>query len=116
MRLTRLLLAAALGGAATSLLLRAARRTAPTLGLWDPHGQAADDRDEDDDATVNRDAGVVADDALAASPNAGEQLAPASRAASVLRRDDAHADLLASNSQDGAFATSSGLSDFTRGA
>jgi hypothetical protein len=114
MRLTRLLLAAALGGAATSLLLRAARRAAPTVGIWDPHGGAADE--DDDDATVNRDAAVLAGDALAQGPDAGERIAEAARAGSVLRRDDTHADLLGSNSQEGAFATSSGLSDFARGA
>lgn len=113
MRMTRLLLAAALGGAATSLLVRAARRATPTVGVWDPHGDAAD---EDDDATVNRDAALVADDALASGASAGERIADAAGAGSVLRRDDTHADLLASNSREGAFATSSGLSDFTRGA
>ena len=114
MRLTRLLLAAALGGAATSLLLRAARRATPTVGVWDPRGDAADENE--DDATVNRDAALVADDALAPGASAGERIADAAGAGSVLRRDDTHADLLASNSREGAFATSSGLSDFTRGA
>ncbi|MGN6527333.1 MAG: hypothetical protein ACTHL8_13180 [Burkholderiaceae bacterium] len=111
--MTRLLLAAALGGAATSLLVRAARRATPTVGVWDPHGDAAD---EDDDATLKRDTAHVADDALASGASAGERIADAAGAGSVLRRDDTHADLLASNSREGAFATSSGLSDFTRGA
>jgi hypothetical protein len=115
MRLTRLLLAAALGGAATSLLLRAARRTAPMVGVWEPHADTSDEQ-EDDDTAVNRDAAIVADGAPAEGPGAGERVAEAAGAGSVLRRDDAHADLLASNSREGAFATSSGLSDFTRGA
>ncbi|HEX7689200.1 MAG TPA: hypothetical protein VF453_15910 [Burkholderiaceae bacterium] len=115
MRMTRLLLAAALGGAATSLLVRAARRASPSVGVWDPHGDAADEN-EDGDAIVNRDAAIVADDALAPGASAGERIAEAAGAGSVLRRDDTHADLLASNSREGAFATSSGLSDFTRGA
>lgn len=101
MSMTRLVTLLALAGVAAAFVTRPA-------GTRRPREDAGDD-------PVNRDA-EVDDEALATSPNAGERLAPASRAGSALRRDGAHADLLSSNARDGAFATSSGLSDFSRGA
>ena len=101
MSMTRLVTLLALAGVAAAFLTRpaGARRA----------------REDDGDGTVNRDA-EIDEESLAASPNAGERLAPASRIGSALRRDGSHADLLSSNARDGAFATSSGLSDFSRGA